>query len=84
MKKPRTIYGSGSSALTPEQPYKFQSAQIASLETRLNGQQKRIEDQENFIARLLRELHTLRVAIADMGAPLKPSRLGRVAKRGNL
>jgi len=67
-----------------EPRYKFQSAQIASLETRLNGQQSRIEDQERFITRLLRELHTLRVAIADMGAPLKPSRLERAARRGSL
>lgn len=67
-----------------EPRYKFQSAQIASLETRLNGQQSRIEDQERFITRLLRELHTLRVSIADMGAPLRPSRLERAARRGNL
>jgi hypothetical protein len=83
MKRNHRVNTSTLPPLTPDQqPYKFQSAQLASLETRLNGQQKRIEDQENFIARLLRELHTLRVAISDMGAPLKPGRLGRQAQKG--
>lgn len=54
-----------------------QNAQIAHLESRLNGQQKRIADNENFIKKILAELHLQREAIKNMGAPLRPVEAGK-------
>jgi hypothetical protein len=66
MKKPRTIYGSGSSALTPnsstnefaasqQEQIAALCARLAGVERRYNGQQKRIASQEAFIATLTAE-----------------------------
>ena len=66
MKKPRTIFGSGSSALTPnsttnefavsqQEQIAELCARLAGIERRYNGQQKRIAVQDKFIASLTAE-----------------------------
>ena len=68
--------------------YQVQSAQLASLEARLNGQQKRIDDQEKFIRQLKKETRLLRALFHEtpsaLGAILTPSELGRPARKGKL
>lgn len=65
-RRTKSLYSAKSAAITPEPTFRYQvkSAQIASLESRLNGQQKRIAAMEAFI-------EVLRDAVA--GKPLKPT-----------
>jgi len=88
-KRKRTSYGSGSGALTPEscgdvftKGFRVQSAQIASLESRCNAQQRRLNGQELHIRFIETKLDRALAAIVEMSAPLKPSQLNRPAKRG--
>ena len=68
--------------------YRVQSAQIASLEHRINEQQKRMNAQDAFIAVLKKEVHALKDAFREtvtaLGASLKPSPLDRPARKGKL
>ena|ERR1039458_4899028 len=99
MSKPvrsKSLHGDGVNALTPQSSdtspfpkgYRIQSAQIAALEVRLNGQQKRIADQEKFIRQLKKETRLLRALFHEtpsaLGAILTPSELGRPARKGKL
>ena len=47
-------------------------AAMESQNTRMNGQQARIESQQRFTEQILAELHLQRAAIETMGAPLRP------------
>ncbi len=87
MQRNKSMYDRSTPAITAEPPvwprgHRCQSAQIASLETRINGQQRRIADQERFITALKKELHAIRETITLMGAPLKPGTLDRPARKG--
>ena len=104
MSKPRrsrNLHGDGSAALTPEscspfpKGFRVTNAQIAALESRINGQQQRIDTQERLIARLKRETQqlrretkllrtALRQTPSAIGSPLPVSQLGRAARRGTL
>jgi hypothetical protein len=66
----RTIYGRGEKALTPTlapaNDVLEQQVMLAILESRLNGQQKRIADNEVFIKLLKQEHVELRKLVKDI------------------
>jgi len=62
-----------------------QQRQIDGLRATLESLERRYNSQEKFVRELkpIRdEVRAMREAIRDMGAPLKPSRLNRPAKKG--